>query len=164
MRCYTTRTTISLGCRFRDILHQTQSISWLQISWDIPAKSQYLMVADFMQNFRFDYFQSLPPCLGLLSSAELQSPCHWRWWWPPASPLWPQWPQPPFLPSDRSLMDIMMSVRRGQQVKRGRCGSSNMANMFQRKCLLQYLTGWDFMRYLKMKFTSLQKYICTYQY
>ena len=33
----------------------------------------------------------------------------------------------------------MMSVRRGQQVKRGRCGSSNMANMFQRKCLLQYL-------------------------
>ena len=69
-----------------------------------------------------------------------------------------------FLPSDRSLMDIMMSVRRGQQVKRGRCGSSNMANMFQRKCLLQYLTGWDFMRYLKMKFTSLQKYICTYQY
>ena len=67
----------------------------------------------------------------------------------------------PFLPSDRSLRDIMMSVRRGQQVKRGRCGSSNMANMFQRKCLLQYLTGWDFMRYLKMKFTSLQKYICT---
>ena len=31
-------------------------------------------------------------------------------------------------------------------------------------CLLKYLTHWNFMRYLKMKFTYHQKYIWTYKY
>ena len=41
---YNTRITISHGCRFHEILHQNQNISWLQISWDITPESKYLMV------------------------------------------------------------------------------------------------------------------------
>ena len=61
---YYTRTKISHGCRFHEILHQnkniqwfheilhqSQNISWLQISWDITPESKYLMVADFMRYY-----------------------------------------------------------------------------------------------------------------
>ena len=50
----------------------------------------------------------------------------------------------PVLPSDRSLRDIMMSVRRGQKVKRGKCGRFS----------LQYLADFGFMRYLKIRQTE----------
>ena len=46
---YYNRITISHGCRFYEILHQNQNISWFQISWDITPESKYLMAADFMR-------------------------------------------------------------------------------------------------------------------
>jgi hypothetical protein len=42
------RTTKHHGCRFCDIIHQNNNISWLQISWDITPLPQYLMAADFV--------------------------------------------------------------------------------------------------------------------
>ena len=45
------QTTISRGCIFHEILYQNPNISWLQISWDITPKPQYLMVAYFMRYY-----------------------------------------------------------------------------------------------------------------
>ena len=39
------------ACRFREIFHQDQHISWLQILWDITPGSTYLMVANFMRYY-----------------------------------------------------------------------------------------------------------------
>ena len=48
---YYTRINISHDCRFHEILHKIQNISWLSISWDITPESKYLMVADFMRYY-----------------------------------------------------------------------------------------------------------------
>ena len=48
---YYTRTTISHGFIFHEILNQNQTISWLQISLNITPVSQYLTVADFMRYY-----------------------------------------------------------------------------------------------------------------
>ena len=45
---YYTRIKISHGCRFHEISHQNQNISWLQISWDITPEAKYFMVTNFM--------------------------------------------------------------------------------------------------------------------
>ena len=51
---YDTEINISHGCRFREILHQDQHISWLQFSWHIRPGPQYLMAADFVRYYTDD--------------------------------------------------------------------------------------------------------------
>ena len=48
---YYTRTTISLGCRFFEILLQYHNISWLQISRDTVPEPKHLMVTDFTRYY-----------------------------------------------------------------------------------------------------------------
>ena len=48
---YYTRNKITHGCRFHEILHQNQNISWLHISWDFTPELLYLMAANFMRYY-----------------------------------------------------------------------------------------------------------------
>ena len=62
--------------------------------------------------------------------------------------------------TERSLKDIMISVSLDTQVIK----EADVEAQIWQICLLKYLTDWNLMRYLKMKFTSHQKYIWTYKH